>query len=105
MLYYITEISAETKQQAKDILEALLAKKLVNGGQIFNAPARFLWKGELTDMPDYCTIRTYTIESHKLAVIETVKSVSVEEAPMVTFTLFDDSNIELRNYIDREIGQ
>jgi uncharacterized protein involved in tolerance to divalent cations len=105
MLYYITEISAETKEQAKAILEALLTKKLVNGGQIINAAARFLWKGELTNMSDYCTIRTFTIEPHKSAVIDTVKAVSVEEAPMITFTLFDDSNVELRNYIDREIGQ
>lgn len=104
MLYYITEISAETKKQATDILEALLAKKLITGGQIINTPGRFLWKGKLTDIPDYCTIRTFTIEQHKSTVIQIVRSISVEDAPMVTFTLFDDSNVEPRDYIDREIG-
>lgn len=104
MLYYMVEISAETKQQASDILEDLLNKKLCNGGQILSAPGRFLWKGKLVDMPDYCTVRTFTIEPYKSAIIAAVKKISVEDAPMITFTLFDDSNQELRDYLDREIG-
>jgi uncharacterized protein involved in tolerance to divalent cations len=45
--YLLVQISAETKEQAYAILDALLAKKLVTGGQIIVAPARFLWKEKL----------------------------------------------------------
>ena len=82
------------KNLSKTLLVFLLASPLSavvdeTKGPAARVSARFLWKGELTNMPDYCTIRTFTIEPHKSAVIETVKSVSVEEAPMVTITLFD----------------
>jgi uncharacterized protein involved in tolerance to divalent cations len=104
MPYYTLEISAETHEQATSILETLLAKKLVNGGQILKSPGHFLWKGKLVDMPDYCTIRTFTVDEHKQAIIDTVKVISIEDAPMITFTHIDDANQELLDYINREIS-
>jgi uncharacterized protein involved in tolerance to divalent cations len=44
-MYLQVTISAETKEQADQILNVLLGKKLATGGQIIHAPARFLWKG------------------------------------------------------------
>lgn len=93
------EISAENKQQADDILNDLLAKKLVTGGQFIKTPARFLWKGEVTDM-EYCTITSFTITKHKEAVIEAVRKTSQEEVPMVTFTPFE-GNEELERWIEQ----
>lgn len=40
--YYEIKISAENRQQADVILNSLLDKKLVTGGQFISAPARFL---------------------------------------------------------------
>ena len=91
------EVSAETKEQADDILNALLNQRLITGGQIINAPARFLWKGKINNM-DYYTITSFTLEKHKAAIIAEVKKVSIEEVPMITL-LSMDGNVELLTWI------
>jgi hypothetical protein len=53
--YYEVKISAENQAQADTILNSLLEKKLVTGGQFIIAPARFLWKGAVQDMQAYIT--------------------------------------------------
>jgi hypothetical protein len=45
--YYEVKVSAENTRQTHDILTGLLTNKLVTGGQIIEAPAHFLWKGEV----------------------------------------------------------
>lgn len=103
MFYYEVKISAENQEQADRILNSLLEKKLVTGGQLISAPARFLWKGKILDI-DYVTITSYTIDKHKDAVIDDVRKTSVEEIPMMTFTLPDDMNQELRDWIDETLA-
>ena len=97
--YYEVKISAENQEQADTILNSLLDKKLVTGGQFLKSPARFLWKGEVVDM-DYVTITSYTIDKYKAKVIEDVRRTSAEEVPMITFVTIDDLNDELRDWID-----
>ena len=96
------EISAETKENADEILNSLLNKKLVTGGQFIHAPARFLWKGKIEDI-DYFTVTSFTLEKHKDAIIDEVKKVSIEEFPMITFTPFD-CNEELQNWISQTVA-
>lgn len=95
--YYKVEISAETKEQADEILNSLLSKKLVTGGQIINAPAGFLWKGKVTDM-NYYTINSFTVERHKDAIMTEVSNISIEEVPMIGFYGLD-GNDELLKWI------
>jgi len=101
--YYEVKISAENQEQADTILNSLLQKKLVTGGQFIHAPARFLWKGKIQDM-GYVTVTSYTTDKHKEAVMEDVRRTSVEDFPMITFTLPDDLNEELRDYIDQTLA-
>lgn len=96
------EISAETQEQADSILNHLLSEKLVTGGQLLHAPARFLWKEEVVDM-DYFTIVSYTLERHKQAIIDSVKTISVEEVPMIVFTPFE-GNQELISWIQKTVS-
>jgi uncharacterized protein involved in tolerance to divalent cations len=96
-------ISAETQQQADDILNLLLTRKLVTGGQIIGAPARFLWKGQIVDM-DYYTITAFTLRDFRDDVITQVKSISVEEVPMVWFTEID-GNAELLHWIEKTVRE
>lgn len=103
MLYYEVKISAENQEQADKILDSLLEKKLVTGGQFIHAPARFLWKDKIQNM-DYVTITSYTTSEQKEAVMEDVRETSAEEVPMMTFTLPDDLNQELRDWIDETLG-
>jgi len=93
------KISAENTAQADVILDALLAKKLVTGGQIVVAPARFLWKGEVVTMDAYVTIVSYTVAENKESIVNSVRATSAEEVPMITFSDFHDVNSELRDWI------
>ena len=102
-LYYEVKISAENQEQADKILNSLLDKKLVTGGQFISAPAKFLWKGKIQNM-DYTTITTYTNDRNKNSVIDDVRKTSAEEVPMMTFTLPDDINKELRDWIDETLA-
>jgi uncharacterized protein involved in tolerance to divalent cations len=102
--YYEVKISAENQQQADQILNSLLAKKLVTGGQFLVAPARFLWKGEVVDMAEYVTITSYTIVKHRDAIIQDVRRTSAEEFPMVTFVAADHLNPELGEWIDQTVA-
>jgi len=95
-------ISAEDKKQADDILNTLLKKKLVAGGLMLSAPARFWWKGEIVDM-NYYNISAFTVQKNKKAIISEVKKVSVEEVPMVWFVAFE-GNKELLEWIDKSLG-
>ena len=101
MKYYQVYISAEGKVQADTILNSLLEKKLVAGGLLLNAPARFWWKGKITDM-DYYNISVFTVEKHKQAIIDDVKKTSVEEVPMVWFVEFEGNN-ELLKWVDETL--
>ena len=96
--YLQVNISAENKDQADTILNSLLDKKLVVGGFLLNAPARFWWKGEITDM-DYYNISVFTKEKYKQQIIDDVKKTSIEEVPMVWFVEFE-GNEEFTKWID-----
>lgn len=100
--YLKVEVSAETKKNADEILNAFLYKKLVTGGQFIHAPARFLWKGKVEDI-DYFTITSFTLENHKEAISSETKKISIEEFPMITFTPFD-CNVELKRWIEETVG-
>ncbi len=102
--YYEVKISAENQAQADTILNSLLEKKLVTGGQFIIAPARFLWKGKVEDMAEYITITSYTTDRHKQAIVEDVRKTSVEEFPMITLIAPDDLNVELREWIDETLS-
>jgi len=100
--YYEVKISAENQEQADVILNSLLEKKLVTGGQFIAAHARFLWKGKIENM-EYVTITSYTTDRHKEAVLEDVRKTTQEEVPMITFIAPADLNEELRNWIDETL--
>lgn len=100
--YLQVTISAESKEQADFILNSLLKKKLITGGQIIAAPARFLWKGEVTDM-EYFTIYSFTVSKNKKAIISDVKKNSIEEVPMISFVELD-GNKELLDWIDKTLN-
>lgn len=102
MSYLKVEISAETQQQADDILNILLAQKLVTGGQIIEGPSRFLWKNEIVDM-NYITITSFTTEKYKQDIIHEVEKVSIEEVPMIIF-LPIDGNSKLLSWIDATLS-
>lgn len=103
-MYYEVKISAENRQQADTILNSLLDKKLVTGGQFLKADARFWWKGKITDMPGYITITSYTTDKLKEAIVADVRTTAEEEVPMITFVVIDELNSELQAWIDTTLS-
>jgi uncharacterized protein involved in tolerance to divalent cations len=101
-IYYEVKISAENQEQADIILNSLLEKKLVTGGQFIVFPARFLWKGKVENM-SYITMTSYTTDNHNEAVMADIRETSIEEVPMITFVAIDDLNEELKNWIDKTL--
>lgn len=103
MKYFKVEISAENQEQAESILQPLLEKKLVTGGQFLKADARFLWKGQIHDMREYVTVTSFTLESLKDQIIEEVERVSVEEVPMIVFLPLE-GNEKLESWISATLS-
>ncbi len=81
-------ISAESKEQADQILDALVVKKIISGGLISHGPARFWWDGEITEM-EYYNISTFTVAKNKDALIEEVERISVETVPIIAISAMD----------------
>jgi uncharacterized protein involved in tolerance to divalent cations len=102
--YYEVKISAENQAQADTILNSLLQKKLVTGGQFIKADARFLWKGKIVDMAGYITITSYSTDKQKEAAIKDVRKTSAEDVPMITFTEIAGLNPELKTWIDATLN-
>ncbi len=83
MPYHHVLISAENREQAFTILDALLLEKLVFGGPVLEGPAKFWWKGEIVSM-DYAYILTYTRDDLKERMIAKAEEISEEEVCMIS---------------------
>lgn len=101
--YYEVRISAENQLQANKIIDSLLNKKLVTGGQFVHQPARFLWKRKVIDI-NYVMINSYTKHQNVDIIIEDVRLTTEEEVPMITFVKIDRLNSELASWIDLTLG-
>lgn len=101
MQIYEVFISAETKQLADKIIDSLISKKLATGGQLTESPAKFLWKGEVTEM-NYVTVTSFTTDSKRQALIEDVEAMSEEEVPMVRFVPVE-TNEKLANWVQQTL--
>jgi uncharacterized protein involved in tolerance to divalent cations len=88
MNYYQVLISAENKEQATAILDALLEKKLILGGPILEGPAKFWWKGEIVEM-SYAYLLTYTREDLKEEMIKVAEQAAEEEICMISCMEFE----------------
>ncbi len=82
--YYQVWLSAETQEDAKEILHALVNAKLIVGGTILSGPSCFWWKGEEVDM-DYFYIMGFSTTEHRAAIEKSYAQVSKEEVPMASF--------------------
>lgn len=87
MKYVQVMISAEQRVQAMALMDALLERRLILGGPIFNGPAKFLWKDEIVES-DYCYISTMTREDLRDELIAVAEATSVEEVCMISFLPF-----------------
>jgi len=85
MEYYQVWFSAETKVQAREILNRLTKLKLIIGGTILSGPSHFWWKGKEIDMLDYSYVVGFTISKNRKSIEKEYSKVSKEEVPMASF--------------------
>jgi len=102
MDYLQVLISAENVSQANDILDSLLAQKLIFGGPVLQGPAKFWWKGEICEM-SYAYILTYTRADLKDEMIIEAEKASHEEICMIS-CISMEVNDSLRNLLDETFG-
>ena len=100
--HYQALISAESKEQADEILESLLQQKIISGGLITHGPSRYWWKGNI-EGKEYYNISTFIPELKKEALVEDVRKVSNDEVPIVA--LFPiEGNEDFLNWIDTSVA-
>jgi uncharacterized protein involved in tolerance to divalent cations len=80
-VYYEMFISAKDQKQADAILNSLLEKRLITGGQFLRDPARFLWKGQVED----------------------IENTATEEFPMIRFIQIEVNN-KLASWIEETLA-
>ena len=96
--HYRALISANTKEQAVDILDSLVTKKIVAGGLITHGPSRYWWKNKIVEK-EYYNISTFLPCERKDILISEVRKISVDETPIVA--LFPmDGNRDFLDWID-----
>ena len=96
--YYRTLISAESEDDARQILTSLIKSKLVAGGMISNDPSIFRWKGEIIEMK-YYNISAFTVSSNVEKIKEEVKKLSKEEVPIIAFFKIYSANEKFLSWI------
>lgn len=100
--YYEVQISAEDQTQADIILDDLLRKRLITGGQFIKTPARFLWKNEIVNMK-YLTITSFTLAKHREAITQSIEKTSAEDVPMIRFVAIE-ANSKLQTWIKETVA-
>lgn len=81
-------ISATSKEEAEDICDELLEKKLLAGTLITDGDSRYHWKGEIQE-EKYFNIHAYTLEKHREEVIEEVRKLHSDETPIIEYHEID----------------
>lgn len=99
--YNKVEIAATSEEEARAILDTLLAKRLVAGGHIMSGHTRHWWRGKI-DAAVYHYVIGYTVSGKRDAIIAAVRNVSSEEVPGVVFFAIDHANSDFLAWIEEE---
>lgn len=99
MSHDIVHISAESEEDAKEMLRPLLQEQLAVGGVIVTSPAMFWWKKEIVEMP-YVFAMVFAPSANREKIKETVRKHTKEEVPVVLFSEIKDSTHEFRQWVD-----
>ena len=96
--HYRALISANSEEQAKDILDNLVTQRIVSGGLITHGPSRYWWKGEIVEQ-EYYNISAFLSADKREILIAEVRKISTDETPIVA--LFPiDGNQDFLDWID-----
>ena len=96
--YFRGIISATSEEEAQQILNMLLEKKLIAGGLISNGMSNHWWEGKI-DKEIYYNISVFTISENKEKIVDLVEKNSKDNTPGVIFFKIDYANDKFLRWI------
>ena len=90
-------ISATSKQEADELSDKLLNRKLIAGALILRGPSRYWWKGKIVEK-EYYNVQAFTVSNNKGKIISEVKEIHKDECPIIAFSEID-GNQEFLSWI------
>jgi len=91
-------ISATSKEEADNISDALVSKRLIAGSLIIKGPSRYWWNGKIVEK-EYYNVQAFSVWQNKEAVISEVKKIHSDECPIAAFVPMD-GNKEFLDWIE-----
>ena len=99
--YCIITTACNDKNNAKEITETLLSKRLVSYGQESKRFSSYYWKGKIVREDEYF-LTMGTKKSLYKEIEKEIKSIHVYEVPAITMYEISDGNEEIFNWIEEE---
>lgn len=84
-------ISAPSKEEANNISDILVKKKLIAGSLILRGPSRYWWKGKVVEKI-YFNISAFSIIKNKNKIISEVRKIHSDKCPIIAFFSMDGNN-------------
>jgi len=94
-------ISATNREEANNISDELVKKKLIAGSLIIKGPSRYWWKGKIVE-EDYYNIQAFSLLKNKSKIISEVKKIHSDECPIIAFFKMDGNN-EFLNWVKKSV--
>lgn len=94
-------ISATSKEEANNISDSLVTKRLIAGSLIIKGPSRYWWEGKIVEK-EYYNISAFSFFKNKNKIIEEVKKIHSDECPIIAFTIID-GNQEFIDWIKESV--
>lgn len=100
-MVYKVRISATSDKEAEEISDRLIEEELVAGTFITSGQSRFHWKGEIQD-EEYFNIQAYTVSDKKEELIEKVREMHSDEAPIIELIEIE-GNQEFLDWVEESL--
>ena len=94
-------ISATSREEANNISDNLVKKKLIAGSLITNGDSRYWWEGKIVEKV-YYNISAFSILKNEDKIISEVKILHSDKCPIISFTKIE-GNKEFLNWIEESV--
>ncbi|MFH1582441.1 MAG: divalent cation tolerance protein CutA [bacterium] len=94
-------ISATSKEEADNISDTLVKKRLIAGSLITKGDSRYWWEGEIVEK-EYYNVQGFSLIKNKEKIISEVKQIHSDKCPIIAFIQID-GNEEFLNWIKESV--
>jgi uncharacterized protein involved in tolerance to divalent cations len=94
-------ISATNREEANQISDNLVKKKLIAGSLIIKGPSRYWWDNKIVEK-EYYNVQAFSLMKNKEKIISKVKSIHSDDCPIIAFFAMD-GNKEFLNWVKENV--